>query len=71
MVRKKSKQTKSKFKKGFGTFKGPSLPSVKKLTREQVSSKLISRREMTLKKIIESPTASQSSKERARKLLGI
>jgi hypothetical protein len=39
------------------------------LTSKQISDKLKSKREITLNKIIESPYASPTSKERARKLL--
>lgn len=46
------------------------LPKVKKLTSQQISSSLSSRRERTLNKIIASRGASQSAKDRARKLLG-
>ncbi len=41
------------------------------VTSEQFAERLTKRRQMTLKRILESPGASQSSKKRARKILGI
>lgn len=47
------------------------LPKETKLTREQVVKKLMGRKEKTLLKIVESPTASPMAKMRAKRLLGI
>ena len=66
---KKSKVKRKKSK--FGTFRGITLPKVKKLTREEIKTKLLSRKEMTLQKIIDSPTATPIAKERARRILRI
>ena len=43
----------------------------KPLTKEQVTKKLMSRREITLRRILDNPHASPIAKAKARRMLGI
>lgn len=51
-------------------IKGFKLPKAKPISREQLAKTLSSRREQTLRRIIESRGASPIAKARARRLLG-
>jgi len=68
---KKKKKIKFKGKKDVASALKEVLTGGITLTREQIAKKLMSRREMTLRKILESPMASPIAKAKARKMLGM
>lgn len=70
-LKKRKSKSPKRLIRGFERALRFQLPKVTKLTRKQISTKLLGRREQTLQKIIDSPQASPISKMRARRLLRI